>query len=50
MNPIWTQIILDAIKKAVKKCPHCGKTGYPEKQVGEFYKCANCGNQFKEKK
>src|ERR1051325_9600916 len=25
VSPIWTKIIVDAVAKALKKCPHCKK-------------------------
>jgi ribosomal protein L37AE/L43A len=50
VSPIWTKIIVDAVAKALKKCPHCKKkSAYPEKQAGQFYKCKHCGHRFKEK-
>jgi DNA-directed RNA polymerase subunit RPC12/RpoP len=50
MNPHWIRIIHQTIKKAAKKCPHCGRTGtYAKKQAGRFYLCKYCGHRFKEK-
>lgn len=50
MNPHWVQIIHQTVKKAAKKCTHCGKIGsYAKKRKGEFYLCKHCGHRFKEK-
>jgi len=51
MNPIWTRVIVDAVKNSMKKkCPHCKKlASYPRKQAGQFYTCKGCGHRFKEK-
>ncbi len=50
MNPHWARIIHQTVKKAAKKCTHCGKTRtYAQKQKGEFYICKHCGHRFKEK-
>jgi len=50
MNPIWTQVLLNAVKYAMKQCPQCRKAAaYPQKRAGQFYKCKNCGHRFKEK-
>ncbi len=50
MNPHWVQTIYQTIKKATKKCPHCGKTAvYEQKNAGQFYTCKRCGHRFKER-
>ena len=50
MNPLWTQVVHDTIKRLSKKCPHCGKTAtYLKKRTGQFYLCKSCGHKFKEK-
>jgi hypothetical protein len=50
MNPIWTQIIVGAVKSVTKNCTHCKKTAtYPAKPIGQFYTCKHCGHRFKEK-
>ena len=43
-------MIHKAVKDAYKTCSHCKKvTVYPQKQLGQFYKCKFCGHRFKEK-
>jgi predicted RNA-binding Zn-ribbon protein involved in translation (DUF1610 family) len=50
MNPIWTPMIHQAVKKVTKTCPHCRRTSvYSQKKTGQFYKCRKCGHRFKEK-
>ncbi|MCI0486536.1 MAG: hypothetical protein L0229_08035 [Blastocatellia bacterium] len=50
MNPIWTPIIIEAIKKVERRCTHCGKTStYDRKKRGQFYNCKSCGHRFMEK-
>ena len=50
MNPIWTQVIVGAVKSVTKKRPHCQKTAtYPPKPIGHFYTCKGCRHRFKEK-
>ena len=50
MNPIWTKVILDAVRYSMKRCPQCKKaSAYPQKRVGQFYNCKDCGHRFKEK-
>lgn len=50
VNPIWTKMIVDAVEKSSRTCPHCKKVAlYARKQPGQFYKCKRCGHRFKEK-
>jgi transposase-like protein len=50
MNPIWTQMIYEAVRDAMKVCPHCKRAdSYAQKRPGQFYKCKHCGHRFKEK-
>ena len=50
VNPIWTKMIVDAVEKVTRKCPHCKKSAaYPRKQPGQFHKCQRCSHRFKEK-
>jgi transposase-like protein len=50
MNPIWTQIIYNAVRDVLKKCPHCNKaTAYVQRRPGHSYRCKHCGYMFKEK-
>jgi DNA-directed RNA polymerase subunit M/transcription elongation factor TFIIS len=50
VNPIWTKVIVDAVRNTMKKCPHCKKkAAYAQKQPGHFYTCKACGHRFKEK-
>jgi ribosomal protein L37AE/L43A len=50
VTPIWTKLIVDAVKKSVKTCPHCQRKGtYERKRPGQFHKCRHCGHRFKEK-
>ena len=50
MNPIWQQMIYNAVKDVMKVCTHCKKAGaYPPKKRGQFYKCKYCGHKFQEK-
>jgi DNA-directed RNA polymerase subunit M/transcription elongation factor TFIIS len=50
MNPIWQKVIYDAVKNAIRVCPHCKKSAaYALKPAGRFYKCKHCGHKFKEK-
>lgn len=50
MNPIWTKMIVDAVEKSTKKCPHCKKVAtYTRKRPGQFHQCRSCGHRFKEK-
>ena len=50
VNPIWTQIIFNAVKDVMKVCTHCKKvSAYQQKRVGQFYKCPYCGHKFKER-
>jgi transposase-like protein len=50
MNPIWTQMIYEAVKDAMKVCPHCKRAdAYALKRPGQFYKCKHCGHRFKER-
>jgi hypothetical protein len=51
MNPIWTQMIYNAAKDAMKKCQRCSKVAaYPQKGPGQFYECKRCGQQVSSKK
>jgi hypothetical protein len=51
MNPIWTHLIYDATKRAMRVCTHCRKAAdYALKRPGQFYKCKHCGHRFQEKK
>ena len=50
MNPIWTQMIYNAVKYVMRVCPHCKKGAtYTKKPAGKFNKCKHCGHRFKEK-
>ena len=50
MNPIWAQMINKSVIAAMKVGSHCKKAdSYVEKRPGQFYKCKNCGQRFKEK-
>jgi len=50
MNPHWIQIISATVKKASKRCPHCGKSAvYALKKKGQFYTCKKCWHRFKER-
>ncbi|MBL8167879.1 MAG: hypothetical protein JNJ50_06985 [Acidobacteria bacterium] len=50
MNPHWINLIYQAVKKSVKRCPHCGKRGtYAKKRPGQFYICKHCRHRFKER-
>jgi DNA-directed RNA polymerase subunit RPC12/RpoP len=50
VNPIWTQMIYNAVKEAMKICTHCRKASvYQLKRPGQYYKCRYCGHKFKEK-
>jgi ribosomal protein L37AE/L43A len=50
VNPIWTKMIVDAVEKITKTCPHCKKAAtYSRKRPGQFHKCKRCGHRFKEK-
>lgn len=50
MNPHWIQSIYQTVKRAVRKCPHCGrKAAYPQKQPGQFHTCKYCNHRFKER-
>ncbi len=50
MNPHWAATIYQTIKKATKKCTHCGKSAvYALKKPGQFYTCKKCGHRFKER-
>lgn len=49
MNPHWVQNIYSTMKRAARKCSHCGKTAvYPPKQPGQFHVCKHCRHRFKE--
>lgn len=50
MNPMWTKMIVDAVEKITRTCPHCKKVGtYTQKRRGQFHVCKRCGHRFKEK-
>jgi DNA-directed RNA polymerase subunit RPC12/RpoP len=50
VNPIWTQMIYNSVKDAMKICTHCKRASvYQLKRPGQYYKCRYCGHKFKEK-
>jgi hypothetical protein len=50
MNPIFSKVIFDTVRKITRLCSHCHKTAaYKPKRYGQFYKCKHCGHRFKEK-
>ena len=50
MNPIWTHLVYDAARRAMRVCTHCKRAAeYALKRPGQFYKCKHCGHRFKEK-